>query len=64
MLDTRDAKGEFESRNLAPGDHCDLNKLQAKSHQVSKFRAKGYLREVAIPEPKKPVEAKSDEGKE
>lgn len=59
QLDTRGADGQFESRNLAPGETCDLDRIQTQGHQVKKLRDKGYLREVPIPKPE-PTK-KSDE---
>lgn len=58
QLDTRGSDGQLETRNLAPDEHMDLNRLQVQSHQVKKLREKGYLREIPIPVP--PTE-KSDE---
>lgn len=65
QLETRGPDGQFESRNLGPGEFCDLTKLQARSHQVKKLRAKGMLREIPIPVVKKEEpESESDAEKE
>lgn len=51
MLDTKGPDGIFESRNLAPGEICDLTKLQNRSHQVKKLKTRGYLREIPVSQP-------------